>query len=100
MTTSIPTTHSKYCRTGVFTGVEGGIVLKKDVPIPKPGRGQVLVQIHAVSLNYRDVVSLKGGYPSYVTPNGIPVSDGAGLVVELGESLTLFIKLYKFIVSL
>lgn len=85
---TIPVTHSEYRRTGVIKTVEGGLVLKRDVPVPKPGRGQVLVRIHAVSLNYRDVAALKGGYPTTFLPNGIPVSDGAGEVVALGEAVT------------
>jgi NADPH:quinone reductase-like Zn-dependent oxidoreductase len=69
-------------------GVEGGLIFRKDVATPVPGRGQVLVQIHAVSLNFRDVAALKGEYPASSSPNGIPVSDGAGLVVALGEDIT------------
>ncbi len=39
MSSSIPDTHSEYRRTGHNKGVEGGIVLNKNVPVPKPGRG-------------------------------------------------------------
>lgn len=31
-------------------------------PVPKPGRGQVLVRVHAVSLNYRDLIIANGTY--------------------------------------
>ena len=31
------------------------------VPIPEPGQGQVLVRVHAASLNYRDLLILRNG---------------------------------------
>jgi NADPH:quinone reductase-like Zn-dependent oxidoreductase len=88
-TPSIPATHSEYRRTGSTAGVEGGITLHKDVPVPKPGRGQVLVRVRATSLNYRDLLILRGQYstPSLIK-QGIPVSDAAGEVVALGEGVT------------
>lgn len=88
MPTAIPATHSQYRRTGVTKAVETGLELVKDVPVPKPGRGQVLVRIHAVSLNYRDVAHLKGQYPAPFTPKGVPVSDGAGEIVALGDDVS------------
>lgn len=53
-----------------------------------PGPGQVLVRIHAVSLNYRDLVVVKGTYPVGLQPPFVPVSDGAGEVVAVGEGVT------------
>ena len=60
----------------------------QDVPTPKPGQGEVLVKVHAVSLNYRDLLMIKGQYnPKMVLPR-VPCSDGAGEVVEVGEGVT------------
>jgi NADPH:quinone reductase-like Zn-dependent oxidoreductase len=54
-------------------------------PMPKPGPGQVLVRMHAASLNYRDLLIANGTYPRGATANQlIPLSDGAGEVIELG----------------
>lgn len=62
-----------------------------DADVPKPKRGQVLVKIHATSLNYRDLMVVKGFYPPpYASGGLIPVSDGAGEVVEVGEDVTDF----------
>ena len=59
-----------------------------DRPEPTLKRGQVLVKIRAASLNYRDVqlVSAASG-PSAPRAHLIPVSDGAGEVVEIGEGV-------------
>jgi NADPH:quinone reductase-like Zn-dependent oxidoreductase len=55
-----------------------------DKPIPQPGIGQVLVRIRAVTLNYRDLLTVKGGYGSRQKLPLIPLSDGAGVVEAVG----------------
>ncbi len=55
---------------------------------PKPKDTEVLVKFHAASLNYRDLMMIKGWYnPKLKTPL-VPFSDGAGEVVEVGENVT------------
>jgi NADPH:quinone reductase-like Zn-dependent oxidoreductase len=55
---------------------------------PKAGPGQVLVQMKASSLNYRDLVVPSRGYGSHTgTLPLIPVSDGVGVVVEVGPGV-------------
>jgi NADPH:quinone reductase-like Zn-dependent oxidoreductase len=58
-----------------------------DLPLPRPGRGEVLVKVHAVSLNYRDLLMVRGQYNPKMALPRIPCSDGAGEVVELGEDV-------------
>ncbi|MCS6873945.1 MAG: NAD(P)-dependent alcohol dehydrogenase [Acidobacteriota bacterium] len=59
-----------------------------DRSFPKPAENQVLVKMHAVSLNYRDLMMVTGRYnPRLKTPI-IPCSDGAGEVVEIGSKVT------------
>jgi NADPH:quinone reductase-like Zn-dependent oxidoreductase len=59
-------------------------------PIPQPGPGEVLVKIHAASLNYRDLMMVKGSYnPKLYLPR-IPCSDGAGEVAAIGDAVTLW----------
>jgi len=60
--------------------------------IPKPGHGQVLLRMHAMSLNYRDVLIGTGKYGGRIPDGVIPISDGAGEVVELGEGASRFKK--------
>lgn len=51
---------------------------------------EVLIRIHAVSLNYRDVAMIKGTYPVKVLDRGVPCSDAAATVVAIGGSVTMF----------
>ncbi len=62
-------------------------LLLADVPRPRPGRGEVLVKVHAVSLNYRDLLMVRGHYNPKMPLPRIPCSDGAGEVVEVGEEV-------------
>ena len=56
---------------------------------PVPGRGQILVRMRAASLNYRDLnVAAGRAARGSVPPNLIPLSDGAGEVVETGPDVT------------
>jgi NADPH:quinone reductase-like Zn-dependent oxidoreductase len=58
-----------------------------DRPMPKPGPGQVLVKVSAVSLNYRDLLVIKGLYSRHLPLPLIPFSDGSGQVVETGDGV-------------
>ncbi len=58
------------------------------VPDPKPRRGEVLVRVHAVSWNYRDLLVTTGKYNPKMKLPRIPCSDGAGEVVAVGEGVS------------
>lgn len=57
-------------------------------PDPSPGSGQVLIKLRAVSLNYRDLMVVKGLYNPKLPLPMIPFSDGVGEVVAVGEGVT------------
>jgi NADPH:quinone reductase-like Zn-dependent oxidoreductase len=57
-------------------------------PDPRPGPGQVRIAVKAWSLNYRDLMVAKGAYGAPPPAGRIPLSDGAGQVVELGPGAT------------
>jgi NADPH:quinone reductase-like Zn-dependent oxidoreductase len=61
---------------------------------PRPGRGQILIEMKAWSLNYRDLSMPRGGYPNNQkvlrAPPLVPLSDGAGEVLEVGQGVTGF----------
>lgn len=54
---------------------------------PKPGLGQVVVRVHAASLNYRDQSIVCGRYALKVQRPTVPLSDGAGEVVAVGDGV-------------
>ena len=57
---------------------------------PEPGSGQVLVKVHAISLNYRDLMMVKGLYNPKLKLPRVPCSDGAGEVIAAGEGVSLW----------
>ena len=59
-----------------------------DLPMPQTAPGAVLVKVHAVSLNFRDLMMVKGLYNPKMALPRIPCSDGAGEVVAVGEGVT------------
>lgn len=69
-----------------YTGIEG--LEQRELPRPAaPGPGQVLVRLRAASLNYRELLLLKGVYAQWCKPEFILCSDGAGEVVETGADV-------------
>lgn len=59
-----------------------------DRPEPTPGPGQVVVAVRAVSLNYRDLLIVKGQYNPRMALPRVPCSDAAGEVVAVGPAVT------------
>ncbi|GGG65329.1 zinc-dependent alcohol dehydrogenase family protein [Paenibacillus radicis (ex Gao et al. 2016)] len=59
-------------------------------PIPSPAQNEVLIRMKAVSLNSRDLGVIDGFYDPHLTMPFIPVSDGVGEIVALGENATKF----------
>ncbi|MBO0722755.1 MAG: NAD(P)-dependent alcohol dehydrogenase [Blastocatellia bacterium] len=55
---------------------------------PKPAAHEVVVKFHAASLNYRDLMFVKGIYNPHTRFPAVPLSDGAGEVIALGEQVT------------
>lgn len=55
---------------------------------PVPGPEDVLIQMRAAALNYRDLLVMKGLYSTEMRLPLIPVSDGVGNVIAVGEKVT------------
>jgi NADPH:quinone reductase-like Zn-dependent oxidoreductase len=70
----------------IAAGIEE--LVEVDRPMPKPLYRQVLVKVMACSLNYRDLLIARGGYHLPVRENVVPLSDGAGEVIEVGPGVT------------
>ncbi|MFF2043384.1 NAD(P)-dependent alcohol dehydrogenase [Kitasatospora sp. NPDC058170] len=70
-------------------GQSDGLVLHEGEE-PAPGPTEVLVRVHAATLNRRDALILGGRYPLPARPGVIALSDGAGEVVATGGAVTRF----------
>lgn len=75
-----------------FAAAEEGYRLAlTEVPVPTPSQHEVLVRVHAVSLNHRDLNMLRNAYGGdYSIAGTIPLSDGAGEVIAVGSNVTRF----------
>jgi NADPH2:quinone reductase len=61
-----------------------------DVPKPVPHAGQVLVRVHATSINPLDYQVRRGDYPDLVQLPAITGHDVSGVVEEVGPGVTTF----------
>ncbi|KAK0757127.1 hypothetical protein N5P37_010656 [Trichoderma harzianum] len=85
---AIPETFKAYRRT---TGAHPLTIVPTTETTPKNlGPKDVLIKIHSVSLNYRDVAMLSGVYPANVVEKGIPASDAAAEVAAVGSAVQKF----------
>ena len=67
-------------------GIDKLAVVDRDMPVPRSD--EVLVRFHAASLNYLDVMIVSGTYNPRMKLPAIPLSDGAGEIVEVGTEVT------------
>jgi NADPH:quinone reductase-like Zn-dependent oxidoreductase len=63
-------------------------IQRVEVAEPTAGAGEVLVELKAASLNFRDLVVSRGGYPRNDRLPCTPLSDGAGVVLATGAGVT------------
>ncbi|TDY27029.1 NADPH:quinone reductase-like Zn-dependent oxidoreductase [Paraburkholderia sp. BL6665CI2N2] len=69
--------------------IEGitGLEFCEEPDLPPPGPHQVLMKVNASSLNFRELLFMRGALGDWLRPNYIPVSDGAGTVVAVGSGV-------------
>ena len=74
----------------IITTLGDGIEALKlsETATPKPKAGEILVKMTAVSLNFRDLLVVKGIEHWKPATARIPFSDGVGEVVAVGENVT------------
>ena len=75
-------------RIDSFGSVDGVVQGSRDDP--RPGTREILVRVRATSLNYRDLMVLKGGGRGPTKLGVVPLSDGAGEVAAVGDGVTRF----------
>jgi NADPH:quinone reductase-like Zn-dependent oxidoreductase len=56
-------------------------------PQPVPGPGELLLRVRAVSLNYRDLMVVKGQYNPRLQLPSVPCSDAVGVVAAVGAGV-------------
>lgn len=66
-------------------GLDNLRLFEADLPVPGPGA--ILIEMAAASLNYRDLVVMRGQHGKAVQPPLIPLSDGVGVVRTIGADV-------------
>lgn len=79
----------KYYEIQSDVGIPEALV-HMDGPEPSPQDHEVVIKLGAASLNFRDLIVTKGGYPRNDLNPVVPLSDGAGTVVAVGKSVSRF----------
>jgi NADPH:quinone reductase-like Zn-dependent oxidoreductase len=64
------------------------VVRFEEIPDPKPGRGEVLVQVKSAALNHLDIWVRKGRPGANVKAPHVLGSDASGVVAEVGEGVS------------
>jgi NADPH2:quinone reductase len=59
-----------------------------DLPAPTPGRGEVLIDVHAIGVNFPDTLMVQGLYQNKPERPFTPGRDAAGVVAAVGEGVT------------
>ena len=69
-----------------YTGAGGPDVIGiETVPVPKPGQGQILIEVVAAGVNRPDIQQREGKYPPPKGATEVPGLEVAGRIVALGE---------------
>jgi len=58
-----------------------------EVPDPSPQPGQVLIEVRAASLNFPDLLVIRGMYQYKPEPPFVPGTEAAGVIVGLGDGV-------------
>jgi NADPH:quinone reductase-like Zn-dependent oxidoreductase len=88
---SLPKTTKAWTIHGTKNGFDE-LKLEKDHRVPELGERDCLVEIQAVSINYRDLIIPQGQYPFPANTPLVPCSDGAGNILATGSGVTRFSK--------
>jgi len=81
--------HTKNMRAVVVDKFGGPEVLElTEIQIPTPNSHQVLIRVHAASVNFADINARKGGYHLGKKPPYVPGIDCAGEVAAVGGKVT------------
>jgi len=78
--------------TAITIAAPGGpeVLVPTEVPVPRPGRGQILVKVAAAGVNRPDVLQRQGLYPAPKGHSEIPGLEVAGHIAALGQGAARF----------
>ncbi|KAG5804992.1 hypothetical protein H9Q74_013559 [Fusarium xylarioides] len=80
----------KHSTQWVVKRFDGPLGLEMQVaPIPQLGPNDVMIKVHAISLNYHDVGTTRGHY-EHSLKDVVPVSDGSGVIIAIGSNVQNF----------
>ncbi|MCK2217054.1 zinc-dependent alcohol dehydrogenase [Actinomadura sp. ATCC 31491] len=74
-------------RAAVVTAFDQPVELR-EVPVPEPGPGQVLVRVEASGLCHTDIHAARGEWPVKPALPFVPGHEGVGVVEETGSAVT------------
>lgn len=69
-----------------YSGKPGSLTVA-EVPVPRPGRGEVLVKVFASPVNPSDLAFISGNYGFKKALPATPGFEGSGTVVEAGDGM-------------
>lgn len=70
------------------TGSAKDVLTYGDIATPRPGPNDVLIEVKASGINPSDVKTRAGARGPIAFPEVIPHSDGAGIIVDVGEKVS------------
>ena len=75
------------CMLAVLIEENGGQPVIREVPVPRPGPGEVLVRMAAAPINPSDLNFMRGAYGEHRSFPVVPGFEGSGTVVAAGRGL-------------
>src|SRR4051812_49473797 len=62
--------------------------LVAEVPVPRPGHGEVLIRVTAAGVNFADISKARGTFPGGPRPPYLAGFEATGEIVAVGEGVT------------
>lgn len=79
--------HSTVRGYTVVAGPSGLDMRLQDVPVRRPAPSEVVIDVHAVGVNFIDVLASTGFHPFLSTPPFVPGHEVAGVVHAVGDAV-------------
>lgn len=92
-TMNYPSKYSAWRRSGLKGSKDHPLTINRTDNETLPATlnpNDVVIKVHAVSLNYREIAMLIGTYPVELEDKGVPASDAAAEVIATGSAVSRF----------